>query len=490
MLGVKKKKQRGGGRRSLFLILLILLAAGGTVAALLLRAENTPLPAREEKGGAILTEDPGPVRRVTLRVRGREAWTAERGEDGVLRRTGDESWALDENRAEQLTDALENLVYEEILTEDAADYQDRLEDFGLADPALTAEVTYEDGSRLVFRIGDASALKDADVRFMTVEGDDRLYAVAGSLMEDLGTEAEVLRGVTQPEIQTARLDRIRVLDGEERLIAEWALDGEITDPDAAAAWTVRTDAFRYPADQDRMSLLKKNAGNLLLGLYIADAAEGDDLSAWGLDRPRNVIELHMAAGTTGQAGPDGALDVTRREEETVRFVIGNERNEMTFYALYNGTVCTMNRFTVTALTDADPLSTASRYPVVVPLEALESLTVEGDGRSDTWRLSRTALPAENGEEPEGNEITCEKNGEAWDYEAFSAAYQRAMVVTVSGTLPEGWEKRESTRVYIFRTLGGKTVRAELSPFDAMHDALTVDGETLFYVSHTAVQDLF
>ena len=489
MLQVRKKAKRGGGRKRLALILLALLVAGGAGAYMLLRAEQVPPPRREETGGAILEKDPGQVQRVRIQVRGREPWSAERGADGALRMTSGGDWTLSETRAEQVMDALENLVYEDILTEKAEDYRDHLADFGLEEPALTAEVVYTDGQSVTFHLGDASGLEGADYRFMIVEGDDRLYAVAGSLMEDLETEAEVLRGVTQPDIQTARLDRISVLDREGRVKTEWSLEGRVTDADAAANWIVRTGDFRYPADQDKMSQIRKNAGNLLLGLYLGEA-EDMDLSAWGLDPPEYTIELHLAAGTTGQAAEDGAYQVTDREEETLRFMIGDPRSEMTRYALYNGMVCTMNQFTLSALTEADPLDTVSRYPVPGPLEALGSMRIEEDGKTDFYQLTYTSRPAEEEGEPDGTEVTCEKNGEAYPYETFAADYQRAMVVTVSGTLPAGWRKGESEVVYTFRTLSGKTYRVELSPFDALHDALTVEGETLFYLTRNALRKLF
>lgn len=487
MLQVRKKKVRGGGRRKALLLLVILLAVGAAGAYLLMREESSPVPHRAETGGAVLETDPGTVIRVTVRVRGRKPWSAERGADGVLRMT--EGWALSETRAEQVLDALQNLVYEDILTEDPEEYRDHLEDFGLADPALTAEVTYADGRCLTFHIGDASGLADRDYRFMIVEGDDRLYAVAGSLMTDLETEADVLRGVTQPDIQTSRLDRIRILGRNGESLAEWVLEGSITDQDAPAAWMVRTGKIFYPADQDKMSQLKKNAGNLMLGLYLGEAAEMN-LSDYGLDQPLYTIELHMAAGTTGQIVDGTAYEVREGEEETLRFLIGDARNEMTRFVLYEGAVCTMNQFTVSALTDTDPLTTVSRYPFLVPLESLSSMTVEAERHTDTYRLTRVSRPSDTEGEPAGIEMTCERNGETYSYDVFSADYQRAMVVTVSGALPDGWEKQPDTRVYTFRTLGGKTHRVELSPFDALHDALTVDGESLFYLSRNALSGLF
>ena len=59
MLQVRKKTKRDGEKKRLAVILVALLVAGGTVAYLLLRAENAPLPHKEETGGAILETGPG-----------------------------------------------------------------------------------------------------------------------------------------------------------------------------------------------------------------------------------------------------------------------------------------------------------------------------------------------------------------------------------------------------------------------------------------------
>ena len=48
-------------------------------------------------------------------------------------------------------------VAEEILTENPAEYRERLEEFGLQEPELTASADYADGKTISFRIGDASA---------------------------------------------------------------------------------------------------------------------------------------------------------------------------------------------------------------------------------------------------------------------------------------------------------------------------------------------
>ena len=149
----------------------------------------------------------------------------------------------------------------------------------------------------------------------------------------------------------------------------------------------------------------------------------------------------------------------------------------------------MNHFTVAALTETDPRTTLSRHPVTVPMELLSGITIErADGTKDEFQLSYTAQPAGKEGNPDETAVTCTKNGADYSYETFSAVYERMRVVTVSGELPPGWEKQNSRIVYTFRTLNGAVHTLELSDFDAMHDAVTVDGYTLFYLIRDGISD--
>ena len=479
MLQVKKRTSRRRGKGTWILIFLAVAAAAALLAAAVQR-EREPAPEREETGGSLVNRDSSEIASITIQVRGREPWTAERNGEGRLVLSGPESWDLDPVLGERIEDALANLVYEDVLTDDPEEYRDHLEEFGLKEPALTAHVVFTDGKELSLHIGDSSGMKDENFRFMTIDGDDRLYAVADSVMEDLQVEQELLHPVEQPEIQADRLDRITVLDKEGKKKAEWILQGRITDADAAASWMVNVPV-QYPADQDRISSLKKNTGNLRMGLYVGEATK-ENLAEYGLDQPQTVLEIHMAAGTTGHVTETGTYSATERPEETLRFFIGNSRNEMTDYVLFGQTIYTINHFTIAAVTEENPAETLARYPVTVPLETLSRLTIErADGTKDEYRLTYTVRPAEDeGEEPR-TVIVCTKNGQEIDYESFSADYQRWQVATVSGSLPEDWKKQETTTRYTFETLSGKTHVLELSAYDALHDAVTLDGWTLFYL---------
>ena len=137
----------------------------------------------------------------------------------------------------------------------------------------------------------------------------------------------------------------------------------------------------------------------------------------------------------------------------------------------------MSTFTLSAFTEADPVNTVARYPVLTPLDSLESLTVEENGTVREYILSEK----EKTEEEEEQTRKCLLDGREIPWESFEAAYDRLLTVTFSGTLPENAQWNEAYKKYTFRTLSGGTHTVTLSDWDGIHDAVTVDGSTLFYL---------
>ena len=61
-------------------------------------------------------------------------------------------------------------------------------------------------------------------------------------------------------------------------------------------------------------------------------------------------------------------------------------------------------------------------------------------------------------------------------------YNSLLAVTVSGTLPEGWQPTGVVHTrFTFETRTGTQHTIELTPFDALHDAVICDGCAMFYL---------
>ena len=498
MQKVERRKHKALKHRRLTgLILCALLLAGCVTAAVLLRrnAEEGPAPARQRIAGSITRRPQDDLASLTLIRRDGESWTVVR-EKGELRLQQENSaepgsWVVDENVAYMLQDAAVNLTYEDVFTEKREDWAPHAEDFGLDHPLVTAVIRFTDGKEVTARIGDSADPDHNAYYYMSVDGDDRLFAVASGTVQDLNTEKTLLHPVRQPEIHGVLLDRITIRDAEGKTVTEWALQGKVDDRDAAENWLV-TEPFAYPADYESMKNLRESAENLRMGTYVGKADE-ETTARCGLDHPTAVIELHMAAGSTGTVGVTGVYDVTEWPERTVTITIGSSKSDMVDYVLFDGEVYTLNHFTLSAFTETEPLSTAARYPVATPLNSLESVLTEKEGEEAVlYSLVRPESGAEAedaGEEDGEPAIRCLRNGTEIPYSAFSAAYERILTVTVSGRLPDGWQVKPAHTKYTFRTVSGGTHTVELSDYDGMHDAVTMDGHTLFYLIKDGMTEL-
>ena len=243
-------------------------------------------------------EETEELNRATVTLRGGETWTLNRGEDGELRLAGNEDMALDETLTAKIMDALCNIVFEDVLTEDGQEWQTRREEFGLAEPTLIAEARYADGTEIHLRFGDESPMEDVTFCYMEAVGDDRLFAVATSLLTDLRVERALLISVTQPDIHQARLDRITVTDGDGTKTLEWKLQGSIMDQDAAENWLL-TAPFVYPADFDTFKSPYKTVIDIVMAADCLDAATDTvGRSYTGSKTPQQIMdEIIKDAGT-------------------------------------------------------------------------------------------------------------------------------------------------------------------------------------------------
>ena len=480
MQPVERKRKNQKNRWNLWL-LAALLALAAVLILLRFEQEDAIPPVRQKTEGILLNTEPEAVSRATVSLLGRESWTVVQESPGMLTLEGEESWQVDSAVAERLLDALAHLEYVDILTENPEEWRGNLSDFGLEPARLTVEYTLQDGSCWAVHLGNAVDPEENAAYYMSVDGDSRLFAAPAGILQDLAVEKVLLHPVEQPVVHQVLLDRITVREGSGEVRAEWRLNGQVTDPDAGVFWIVSAP-FEYPADEETISSLKDSAGSLRLGTYVGEANE-KTLAQYGLTSPSAVLELHMAAGSTGTVSENGVYDVTDWPENTITLTFGDDRNDMTVYVLVREQIFTISRFSVSAFLDLDPLDTAARYPVLTPLDSLSSLRIDDGENTVVYDLDRS------GQTELENTVHCLKNGAEISWKSFEAAYQRLLVVSFSGRLREEDSWGEPERKYTFITVSGHTHTVELSDLDGLHDAVTVDGYTLFYLIKGGMTEL-
>ena len=124
----------------------VLLAASVTAAVLLLRKPAEVIPEEEKHWGLLISRQEEELVSVTVHRRGEDAWTLYRTENGRLMPEGGEEWIVAEQQGQLLQEAVTQLRYEEILTEDPEIYRVNSADFGLEEPLVTVTARYTDGT--------------------------------------------------------------------------------------------------------------------------------------------------------------------------------------------------------------------------------------------------------------------------------------------------------------------------------------------------------
>ena len=498
MQKVERQKHKDRKRRRLTgVILCTLLLAICITAGLLLRqkAEKTvsaSIVKHEAQTGDIFLRDEKELNSLTLFQQGKESWTVARDEEGSLRLKQEEtgelsSWTVDENIAELLKKAAANLTFDDVFAEKRSEWEAAEEAFGLKEPQVTAVFRFTDDTEVTVHIGKSADPENNRYYYMSVDGDERLYAVSAGIMDDLMTEKTLLHPVPRLEIQSALLDRISVKNADGSLRKEWSLQGDVKDRDAAENWLL-TAPFTYPADYDSISNLKENAGNLRLGVFV-DEANQETLKLYGFEEPTAILEFHTAAGSTGTVGMSGIFDVSDWEEHLYTLTIGGMKSEMSSYVLYEDNIYSISDFTMSAFLKVEPSTTVARYVVTIPVTSLERAVVEKQGEEPvTYVLERVTEAGD--EEAAPKEIyRCLKNGQEISYDTFEAAWERLLTVTVSGKLSQDYEPVNVHTKYTFSTVSGRTHTLELSELDQMHDMITLDGCSRFYLIKGGMTDL-
>ena len=468
-------------RRWLWLLTAVLLLAGSVTGYVLATRLSSELPVSASTYGEIISHSEDDVTRIAVTLRGGNSWVAVRSGDGFVLED-DPSFVVSDSRVTSLTRAAATISYDEIITEDTADYLDRLDEFGLEDPRVDATFTYSDGTTAHIRVGDTAFLDDDTWSYMLLDGDDRLLALDKGTVEDLMVERELLHTVVQPTIHKARIDAVTFTGSDGMVQAAWVLDGSITDDDSGSRWRL-TAPCPYPADAESMDNLRDNLVNVRLGAYMGEATDAN-LERYGFLSPRFVLTIHMAAGLMNSTQEDGSVAQVEWPESTVTVTVGGAKNDNVDYVLYDGAIYLTSHYSMATFMNMDPLNTVSRYPVLIALEKLASMTCN----DVEYVLTRVEQLDEDGnivKDDDGNtvyDVTVTANGREISYDAFEAAYARLENVTVSGSLPESRALAETPHTsYVFVSESGRTHTVDLAPFDALHDAVYVDGYALFYL---------
>ncbi len=488
---LKKQRHPAHPRRVLSLVLLAVALAAGSVF----------FYAASNSAGKI-PQVPDAFTYRTLSVRGAEevtriAVTLREGdgyvllaENGRLSVSGWPEFVMDGGQEKALLDACTILAVEDTVSESGEEWEPHKADFGLNPPAVTVEVAYTDGGTATFSLGAKAPHRNW--YYYTLEGNPGLYLASADLIDLFGQDLTAFHHVDQPVIHRQRIDRVTIQNGSGKVEAAWELKTDITDPDALSAWRM-TEPYAYPCDTSAMETLVSAMEKLYLARFVSRATE-EAKAQYGFVPPRRMITVHQATGEIASIGDSGTYEITPYPESTLVLTIGTAGDDYVDYVEADGTIYLVSSISQPLLNSLVPEKTLLLQPAAIPLDTIQSVAVEKDGVRREYVLRRVEQLLPNNElatDEQGNvlfDTFVDLGGKEASISDFEAAITALQAVTVSGRLPENFSSGENPFVrLVFTLMDGRTRTLESVPFDALHDALGVDGTFLYYLPKGALE---
>ncbi len=482
---LKKRRRKVRTSQLLSLVLLTAALAGGLVFWVLASRTAHEIPEVEAQttSRTLLRHDTAAVTRIAVTRQGQEAYVL-LGDNGSLAVSGQPDFIMDSDMAKQMLEACAILTVADTVTETSEEWEADKAEFGLESPAVTVDVSYADGSSASFSLGDK--VPNANLYYFTLAGDPGLYLASADMPELFQMNLGALHQVDQPEIHSSRIDRITVSDGAGNPEAEWVLEAGTASGDASGSWRM-TAPYDYPCSASAMDTLLSTLEDLYLGQFAAPATQ-EEKARYGLDTPLRTIAVHQAAGDVASVNASGVYETTSYPESTFQMAVGASQGDYVRYCQVGEKIYLVSSLSQPFLSTLTPETTLLTQPAAIPLESVASLVVEKDGerREYTLRRQERLLPNNELETDEDGNVLVDTfvtvNGQDTDFDAFSQSFTLLQAVTVSGRLPEGFAPAgEPSLRLTFTLVDGRMRTLECLPFDALQDALRLDGVCVQYL---------
>ena len=474
----KKTRQPFKGRTVLLILIFCAVLAG--VGVYLLRSLPAALPPVSGSETVLLLSRPmEEIAAVAIAPRDGVAYPLVRqGDTFVLLGQADESLRAD--MLEDLALSLTELPAETTVLQSLSEAKELLpSDFGL-DPALArVTVTYTDGGKAELRVGDLAPSQETPQRYCMVSGSDALYTILEADSIPFLREMAALLDFAQPSLDGSLLDSIEIT-GQ----IEWTLHY------TPSGWQMDAP-FSYPLSTLRTDALLKKIEAMGFAACLGKA-EKLNLEDYGLDAPALTITLTQAPTViTGEttAGEQVSVPVP---ETVYTLCIGSETGKSGVYVQWQGQVFTASNFLLGFWKELEPLDYLLQTPVNLLVNDLSEVRFTHNGIIHAYQVRMVEQITEN------NQIAVDEYGRTlydcavnragenqdMDAEAFLSWYSRLASLAGDGKLPDGWTPSGESRAEITLINDHLTRVITLWPYDALHDAIDVDGVALYYIRNT------
>ena len=479
----KKTRRPLKGRTVLLILLCCAALAGGGLY--ILRSQPIALPPIADSETVLLLSRPQEdIAAVAVAPRDGMAYPLVR-QGGSFVLLGQEDTALRSDILDDLLLTLTELPAETTVLPSFSETQGLLlSAFGL-DPALARVIiTYTDGEKKELRVGNLSPNEETPQRYCMVSGSDALYTILEADSAPLLRDMASLRDFAQPSLDGSLLDRIEIT-GQ----IEWTLHY------TPSGWQMDAP-FSYPLSALRTDALLNKIESMGFASCLGEADQMN-LKDYGLDDPVLTVTLTQAAtviiGET-TAGEQVSVPVP---EMVYTLRVGGETGKSGVYVQWQDQVFTASNFLFGFWKELQPLDYVLQTPVNLLVNDLNEVRFTRGGATRAYQVRMVEQITEN------NQIAVDEYGRVlydcavkregenqdMDAEVFLAWYTRLASLAGDGKLPDGWAASGESRAEITLVNDHLTRVITLWPYDALHDAIAVDGVALSYIRNTWLDEI-
>lgn len=335
--------------------------------------------------------------------------------------------------------------------------------YGLDKPVATGIADLEGGTKVTLYLGNKTA--DGSTWYLMKEGDPKVYTVANHHGQRLNSSWSEFRNKDLPVIDTTNLTYMH-LSGENRREIEVVKRDDLSDAELAYGMNLfqMTKPFKNirGVDGTKLSEMLQNVAGLKIKEFVED--HPTDYSKYGLDQPKLQFVIKDETTTLDLSFGD-SLD-----DGTVYFKAGNSDG---VYLMEESSIEFLN---------LEPMDIADKFALLVGIDGVDEITLEGRGRRHTLSITRTTVESEEDGEEDGEEDevveTYFLDGKPVEEDPFKDFYQRLISIVVNAekahTVVGGAPELKIT--YHLNKGDQKNATVELYPYDDDYYSLVSDGD--------------
>ncbi len=360
---------------------------------------------------------------------------------------------LDQSKVEDLARVFSSLVADDLVEKNPKN----LSIYGLDKPAATGTALLDDGKKIVLYLGDKTA--EGNTHYLMKEGDPRVFTVYSSNGEKLGDSLADYRDKSLPQIDLTSMSYLYLSGEGQKEIEIKKSDQSKEEAQYGLGAFQLVKPYKQPRNIDSSKLDPKLEG--VSSLAIKDFVDDQpaDPAKYGLDHPKRHFIL-------------------KDETNTLDLLFGNSPDEETIYfkTADSDSVYTMEK-SLTDFMNIKPMEIADKFALIVNIEDVDKVVLEGKGETHTLSMTRRTEKAKEKDKEDEVVTTYFLDGKKKEEDPFKDFYQSLIGIVVDAEKDHTAQGQPDFKITYYLNKGSRPERnVAFIPYDDNYYSVVQDGD--------------